>query len=219
MRSRFQTRRSNAVNIVTRRQLLRSVALLAGVGAASGLLAACGQSAAPTSTAAPAAPTPAPKPTEAPKPAATTAPAAAPTTAPAPTMAPASAPTKPQAVAAPTQAAAGATMTLPRELQPGSPGHPKGWTVTLPPRPATAPSGKPPVTITASKRLSGAVKFAKGDSVENSQFTRLAKEALGIEWKIAWTWVAYDEAQQKYNLGIASGQLPDFMETVPFPVF
>jgi len=208
------------VNIMTRRQLIRSVAGFGALGAASALLAACGQPAPPAPTSAP---TAAPKPTEASKPAATTAPAptaaaaAAPTSAAAATTAPAAAPTTAQAAAAPTQAGSG--LTLPKELTPGSPDHAKGWTVSLPPRPATAPSGKPPVAITASKRLSGAVKFAKGDSVENSLFTRLAKEAFGIDWKIAWTWVTYDEAQQKYSLGMASGQLPDFMETVPNPTF
>lgn len=105
---------------------------------------------------------------------------------------------------------------IPAELIPGSPQHPRGWTTTLPPVPDGMPVS-PPVTITGSRRSPW--EFAEGDDIENSPFTRLTSAALGINWKLAFSWVDVDEGLQKYNLSIASGELPDFMETVPLQVY
>ena len=105
---------------------------------------------------------------------------------------------------------------IPAELIPGSPQHPRGWTTTLPPVPEGMPVS-PPVTITGSRRAPW--EFAEGDDIENSPFTRLTSAALGINWKLAFSWVDQDEGLQKYNLAIASGELPDFMETVPLQVY
>ena len=42
----------------------------------------------------------------------------------------------------------------------------------------------------------------------------------GINWKLAFTWTDNEgEVLQKYNLAIASDELPDFMETVPLQVY
>ena len=105
---------------------------------------------------------------------------------------------------------------IPQELIPGSPGHPRGWTTTLPPIPEGMPVS-PPVTISGSRRAPW--EFAEGDDIENSPFTRLTAAALGINWQLAFSWVDADEGLQKYNLAIASGELPDFMETVPLQVY
>ncbi len=59
---------------------------------------------------------------------------------------------------------------IPQELIPGSPGHPRGWTTTLPPIPEGMPVS-PPVTISGSRRAPW--EFAEGDDIENSPFTRL----------------------------------------------
>jgi putative aldouronate transport system substrate-binding protein len=198
-----------------RREFLR----LSAVGAGAVLLDACAQPAPPTPTSAPA-PTPAPPPAAAPTAAPTQAPAK-PTEPSAPAPKPTSAPT-----AAPTAAAAKPTASalpsagniLPPELMPGSPSRPKGWATILPPLPKGMPA-KPVITITSSRRTDQGTKFAKGDTLDNSPFTRMVKEAFGIEWKVAWTWVTADDALQKYNLAMASGQLPDLMETVPTTIF
>ena len=106
---------------------------------------------------------------------------------------------------------------LPAELLPGSPNHPRGWTTTLPPIPDGMPVD-PPVTITGSRR--GPWEFADGDDIENSPFTRLNAAVTGIHWKLAFNWTDNEgEVLQKYNLAIASNELPDFMETVPLQVY
>ena len=106
---------------------------------------------------------------------------------------------------------------IPAELHPGSPNNPRGWTTTLPPIPDGMPVD-PPVTITGSRR--GPWEFADGDDIENSPFTRLNAAVTGINWKLAFTWTDNEgEVLQKYNLAIASDELPDFMETVPLQVY
>ena len=106
---------------------------------------------------------------------------------------------------------------IPAELHPGSPNNPRGWTTTLPPIPEGMPVD-PPVTITGSRR--GPWEFPDGDDIENSNFTRLNAAVTGINWKLAFTWTDNaDEVLQKYNLAIASNELPDFMETVPLQVY
>ncbi|MCY4526508.1 MAG: hypothetical protein OXB89_07850, partial [Anaerolineaceae bacterium] len=96
------------------------------------------------------------------------------------------------------------------------PNNPRGGTPPLPPFPEGMPVS-PPVTITGSRRAPW--EFAEGDDIENSPFTRLTAAALGINWKLAFSWVEVDEGLQKYNLAVASGELPDFMETVPLQVY
>ncbi len=106
---------------------------------------------------------------------------------------------------------------IPAELHPGSPNNPRGWTTTLPPIPDGMPVD-PPVTITGSRR--GPWEFAEGDDIENSPFTRLNAAVTGIHWKLAFNWTDNEaEVLQKYNLAIASNELPDFMETVPLQIY
>ena len=106
---------------------------------------------------------------------------------------------------------------IPAELHPGSPNNPRGWTTTLPPIPEGMPAD-PPVTVTGSRR--GPWEFPDGDDIENSPFTRLNAAVTGINWKLAFNWTDNEaEVLQKYNLAIASNELPDFMETVPLQVY
>ena len=106
---------------------------------------------------------------------------------------------------------------IPAELHPGSPNNPRGWATTLPPIPEGMPVD-PPVTITGSRR--GPWEFAEGDNIENSNFTRLNAAVTGIIWKLAFSWTDNEEeVLQKYNLAIASNDLPDFMETVPLQIY
>lgn len=107
---------------------------------------------------------------------------------------------------------------LPPELMPGSPNHPNGWATKLPPLPRGVPY-QPPITLTASRNVNASMVFAEGDSIENSPFTRMIKQLFGIEWKVGFTFTDTDDAGQKYNLALASGDLPDLMEGLPLPVY
>jgi putative aldouronate transport system substrate-binding protein len=100
---------------------------------------------------------------------------------------------------------------------PGSPNHPKGWTTTLPDLPR-APSAEP-ITISVTRRVDAQTQFAEGDSLENNPWSRMIKKLFGVEFAIAWTWATSDEANSKYNLALASGDIPDYMETIPPNIF
>lgn len=57
-------------------------------------------------------------------------------------------------------------------------------------------------------------KFAEGDDVNNNRWTRYIQENLGIKINTLWD-VAHAQYQQKVNLMIASGELPDFFAVTP----
>lgn len=188
----------------------RGFLAIAGSGATAVLIASCSSG------------QPSVSPTSAPAPATPAKPTTAPTVVTAPTAGP-----KPTTVAtaasqsASTSASSGtpaAGPTLPADLAPGSPNHAKGWTTILPPLPSGVPV-KPPVTITSSRRVDSSMKFAKGDTIDNNPFTRMMKYLYGVQWKAAWTWVTQDDGDQKYNLAMASNQLPDMLETVPLNIY
>ena len=138
------------------------------------------------------------------------APAGAPESAPANTDAAASAPSAPVT-----------SDQIPALLgpdMPGSPNHAKGWTTVLPDLPAGAPSQEP-ITISVTRRVDAQTKFAAGDSLENNPWSRMIKKLFGVEFSIAWTWATQDEANSKYNLALASGDIPDYLETIPPTIF
>lgn len=169
---------------LSRRRFLR-LALL-GTGATA--LAACG-------------PAPAPAPTS-------SGGAAAP-----PTAAPAAPTVAPTAAAAPTAAPTAAPAAFDPRIYPGSPNSPKGWTTKLPAAPEGLPA-RPPITITASNLVNAKAEYLNGDGPDDNPFTRLAREELGIEWKEAWRAVTTEERQQKLQLAIASGDLPDVLDII-----
>lgn len=138
----------------------------------------------------------------------TTQPAVAPTLA-----ATAAATTAPAATALPSAAPSAFTLGV----TPGSPEHARGWTTILPPKPEGMPFS-PPITITSSRRL-GNTRFYDNDTIENNPFTRFVRQELGIEWRAGFTWSDGPEGEQKLNLAIASGDLPDLLETVPLSIF
>lgn len=102
---------------------------------------------------------------------------------------------------------------------PGSPTHAKGWTTVLPDLPPGLPPASAPVVISVTRRVDAQTKFAEGDSLEDNPWSRMIKKLFGVEFAIAWTWATDDEANSKYNLALASGDMPDYMETVPLTVF
>ncbi|MCB0186877.1 MAG: extracellular solute-binding protein, partial [Caldilineaceae bacterium] len=100
---------------------------------------------------------------------------------------------------------------------PGSPNHTKGWTTTLP----DVPTGisLEPTTISVTRRVDAQTKFAEGDSLESNPWSRMINKLFGVTFEIAWTWSTTDEANSKYNLALASGDIPDYLETVPINIF
>jgi len=78
---------------------------------------------------------------------------------------------------------------------------------------AVSPLGKyeTPITLTVGRDTGANEKYPEGDSVENNVWTRIYKEELGIDVKVAWSALTGDQYDQKMKLAIASGNLPDLM--------
>lgn len=102
---------------------------------------------------------------------------------------------------------------------PGSPTHAKGWTTSLPDLPEGYPPMQEPVVISTTRRVDAQTKFAQGDSLDNNPYARMIEKLFGVKLTVAWTWATQDEQNSKYNLAMASGDLPDYLETVPMTVF
>jgi len=81
---------------------------------------------------------------------------------------------------------------------------------------AIDPLGKydPPIEITTVRIVNDTYKYAEGDSIDNNVWTRTLKDKLGITVKNEWV-VSGDapggQGEQKMNVSIASGDLPDFI--------
>ncbi|WP_308637441.1 type 2 periplasmic-binding domain-containing protein [Paenibacillus silvisoli] len=83
--------------------------------------------------------------------------------------------------------------------------------------PAQDPFGKydPPIEITTVHTNNGVASNLKnGDTIESNIYTRTWEEKLGIKMKYNWT-SPDAQAEEKMNLMIASGDLPDFMYVSP----
>jgi putative aldouronate transport system substrate-binding protein len=102
---------------------------------------------------------------------------------------------------------------------PGSANHPKGWTTMLPDLPAGLPPSGDPVVISVTRRVDAQTKFAQGDSLENNPWSRMIQKLFGVQFSVAWTWATEDEANSKYNLALSSGDMPEYLETIPLNVF
>lgn len=104
---------------------------------------------------------------------------------------------------------------------PGSPNRPKGWTTVLPDLPDGLPPApsQEPIEISVTRRVDAQTKFAQGDSLESNPWSRMVEKLFGVKFPVAWTWATNDEANSKYNLAMASGDLPDYLETVPLTIF
>ena len=107
---------------------------------------------------------------------------------------------------------------LPTQDKLGSPDKPRGWKTILPDLPPAVPY-KEPVVITCTRRVDAQTSFCEGDDMENNPWSRMIEALFNVKYQVAWTWSTGDEANQKYNLAMASGDLPDFMETVPESIF
>ncbi|PYI57222.1 extracellular solute-binding protein [Paenibacillus flagellatus] len=80
----------------------------------------------------------------------------------------------------------------------------------------TDPLGKydPPIDISTVRALDPNLKFRSGETLDNNIWTRTIEAELGIKVKNEWT-VNGAQYDQKMNVAIASGDLPDFMSLSP----
>jgi hypothetical protein len=88
---------------------------------------------------------------------------------------------------------------------PGAPDHELGWETELP-LVTTSPSAEV-IVITGIKRVEVGDELVNDDP-ETSPFWQISRELFNIDWKVAWTATAED-LSTKYNLAMASGELPD----------
>jgi putative aldouronate transport system substrate-binding protein len=68
----------------------------------------------------------------------------------------------------------------------------------------------PPVEVTAWRYTESTYKYENGDAIGDNIYTRAYKDDLGIDLKYKWT-VPIEQFEQKMNVSIASGDLPDVM--------
>ena len=117
-----------------------------------------------------------------------------------------------------------ATQSIPELLgadMPGSPDHPRGWTTVLPDLPEGLPPapGQEPIEISITRRVDSQTAFGEGDSLDNNPWSRMIEKLFGVKLTLAWSWSSGDEQTTKYNLAMASGDMPDYLETVPSNIF
>ncbi|MDD9271574.1 extracellular solute-binding protein [Paenibacillus sp. GCM10023248] len=67
-----------------------------------------------------------------------------------------------------------------------------------------------PVDITAWRYTEATYKYENGDTIENNIYTKAYQNELGINLKYQWT-VPIEQFDQKLNVAIAAGDLPDIM--------
>lgn len=102
---------------------------------------------------------------------------------------------------------------------PGSPAHEKGWTTSLPDLPEGFPPMQEPIEISTTRRVDAQTQFAQDDSMESNPYSRMIEKLFGVKFTVSWTFSTTDEGNSKYNLAMASGDLPDYMELVPMTIF
>lgn len=68
----------------------------------------------------------------------------------------------------------------------------------------------PEINLTAWRYLNNGIEFAPGDNIDSNVWITHYKEDLGINLKYDWT-VPEEQFDQKLNISVASGDLPDIM--------
>lgn len=68
----------------------------------------------------------------------------------------------------------------------------------------------PPIDVTAWRYTESSYKYENGDTIEDNIYTKAYLNDLGINLKYTWT-VPIEQFEQKMNVTIASGDLPDVM--------
>ncbi|WP_168735729.1 extracellular solute-binding protein [Cohnella fermenti] len=76
--------------------------------------------------------------------------------------------------------------------------------------PTAEPLGKydPPIKLTSARGVDSTYKYEAGDDLEHNVWTRAYQDDLGIDFSYDWT-VAAAQYDEKLNIAIASGDLPD----------
>lgn len=89
-------------------------------------------------------------------------------------------------------------------------------TGSTPSNASVAPNGdllakyNPPIEITAWRYLNPSIKFENGDTIDNNIYTKAYLDQLGIKLNYKWV-TSQDQFEQKLNISVASGDLPDIM--------
>jgi putative aldouronate transport system substrate-binding protein len=68
----------------------------------------------------------------------------------------------------------------------------------------------PAITLTAWRFLNNGIQFAEGDTIEDNVWIDYYKERFGINLEYDWV-VPEDQWEQKMNIAVATGNLPDIM--------
>jgi putative aldouronate transport system substrate-binding protein len=68
----------------------------------------------------------------------------------------------------------------------------------------------PEISLTAWRFLNNGIQFEPGENIANNVYMRMYKEDLGINFTYVWT-VPEEQFDQKLNISVASGDLPDIM--------
>lgn len=94
-----------------------------------------------------------------------------------------------------------------------SPGSQPGPASSQPSGMAEGPLGKydPPIEITTVKASGPNTKYLPGESAEDNVWTKGYLKELGIKVKYDWVATPGDEYVQKFNVMLASSEIPDFL--------
>lgn len=69
----------------------------------------------------------------------------------------------------------------------------------------------PPITVTVIRTLDDTTKFVAGEDINNNDWAKLYADELGIVLKYDWTASTAQQYDDKLNVNIASGMIPDIM--------
>ncbi len=69
----------------------------------------------------------------------------------------------------------------------------------------------PPITISVIRTLDDTTKFITGEDISNNPWAKLYLDELGITFKYEWTASTAQQYDDKLNVNIASGSLPDML--------
>ena len=77
----------------------------------------------------------------------------------------------------------------------------------------------PPVTVTSFTRTDADTRFQGDDDIYDNISLRYHKALFGIDYEIPWTYVRGEELDQKMNLALAAGDIPEFMPGIGLSMF
>ena len=75
------------------------------------------------------------------------------------------------------------------------------------------------VTVNSFTRTDADTRFLGDDDIYDNISLRYRKALFGIDYEIPWTYVRGEELDQKMNLALAAGDIPDFMPGIGLSMF